>query len=104
MTVCVGEVTFVPVPTIRSLVSSLVGGVPPGVLIVGSVLNALGSFVLEVDEEVVTPRARRRDGAVVMPAAVVPLPELDPQPAIAAPTRRDQAEMVNVLRMNARGG
>jgi hypothetical protein len=109
------------VPTIRFLTTSFRGGVPPGDLIVGSVLNAVGSLTLDedVDAEVVAEvlvvadvagvaaaEVAPPDGARTTPAAVVALllDDDEPQPAIAPPAATAMQRMESVFRMNAAGG
>jgi hypothetical protein len=101
------------------LVTTFLGGVPPGDLIVGSVLNAVGSLTFdeEVDAEVVVEvddaevagvaaaEVAPPDGAVTTPAAVVALLlDDEPQPATAPPTAAAMQRMESVFRMNAAGG
>jgi hypothetical protein len=120
--VLLGEVSFGPVPTIRFLTTSFLGGVPPGVLTVGSVLNAVGSLTFdeEVDAEVVVELAEvvadvagvaaaevaPPDGARTTPAAVVALllDDDEPQPAMAPLAATAMQRMESVFRMNAAGG
>jgi hypothetical protein len=101
------------------LVTSFFGGVPPGVLIVGSVLNALGSFtelelVLELVVEVAGVVAAGAAavappvGASTTPAALLdelalPPLELEPHAATTPPVAAARQMMVSVLRMNAAG-
>jgi hypothetical protein len=112
-------VAAAPVPLIRSLTTSLLGGAPEGIVTFGLVLRAAGSGVLlvvvlvaladAVPEEdallvvavalaVVAPP----DGAVTMPAALVPLLLL-PQPATAAARASAAQVMVVVFRIGGRG-
>jgi hypothetical protein len=107
------------VPVIRFLTTSFLGGVPPGDLIVGSVLSAAGSFTLDEDVEVeveveaavvdagvAAAEVAPPDGARATPWAVVaPALLLDePQPATTPPTAAAMQRMESVFRMNAAGG
>ena len=119
MIVLLGEVSFGPVPTIRFLTTSFVGGVPPGDLIVGSVLNAVGSLtwdddvdaavvvtadVVDADVEVAAAEVAPPDGARTTPAAVLTLLLEEPQPATTPPTAAAMQRMESVFRMDAAGG
>jgi hypothetical protein len=104
---------------IRFFTTSFLGAVPPGDLIFGSVLNAVGSLTLDedVDEvvvaaaeddddvEVAAAEVAPPDGARTTPAAVLALLlDDEPQPATMPPMATAMQRMENVFRMNAAGG
>src|ERR1700722_6841738 len=97
---------------------SFLGGAPPGALIVGSVLKAVGSLTLDedVDEEVVADvvlaevagvaaaEVAPPEGARTTPWAVLAVLLDEPQPATIPPAATAMQRMESVFRMNAAGG